>query len=595
MALDTATTGVFLQLGLLLFSAVILGKITRKMGMSSVLGYLLAGLILGPNMLGIVSSSEIQKYLSELGILLLLFYMGLEVSIKKFSKSGIHSLLISPVKSSIGFLLGFILGEVLGYPFVVSFALGAAFAVSSTAITAQLIIEKKWERDKESHIALGMQILEDIYSVFIIAYLLGATTGVPVGKLVLNSIIFAFILLAIGPRLSKRALTFFDKFVSKENFVVLATSLLLIVSYGASYIGMSPLIAAFFLGLILSETVHAKRLEMELSSLRNIFVMIFFTSLGIVYHVTFSQTTFLVAAIGLALLIIPVYAVNIAGSLGGLTPKSVAKIQVLMTPLGEFSLFFLSMLQMLDFSDPTVLKYFGISAEQASVVPALSSELLGAFYIIIFVTTMIAAHFSNRLDTLEKIVEKTIPGTIKKMAKVSRGVFKICGIQELLLKNPALTALFEKNVQKLLEYLAVIFAAAYLTGYAATEYPENAEVIFAVGMLIIFYPLYSIVRATYAGISRYVGTITSAPKNAQKHAARGIGYVFLSLVFFVAGVIMLAFAEGLGVVTLSVASTAFLATASALMGFGIYKTLKATEKIYKTITTTEKQKRDRAW
>ena len=179
--MEAATTDTFFQLGLLLFSAVILGKITKKLGLSSVLGYLLAGLVLGPNVLGVVSSSEIQKYLSELGILLLLFYMGLEVSIKRFSRSGIHSLMISPVKSSIGFLLGFLLGKALGFPFAVSFALGAAFAVSSTAITAQLIIEKGWEKDIEAHIALGMQILEDIYSVFIIAYLLGATTGVPVG------------------------------------------------------------------------------------------------------------------------------------------------------------------------------------------------------------------------------------------------------------------------------------------------------------------------------------------------------------------------------------------------------------------------------
>ena len=587
MAVDATTTKMFLQLGLLLFTAVILGKITKKLGLSSVLGYLLAGLFLGPNMLGVVSSSEIQKYLSELGILLLLFYMGLEVSIKKFSKSGIHSLLISPVKSSIGFLLGFLLGKMLGYPFVVSFALGAAFAVSSTAITAQLIIERGWEKDKESHIALGMQILEDIYSVFIIAYLLGATTGVSVGKLVLNSVIFAFVLLAIGPRISKKVLAFFDRFFSKENFVVLATSLLLIVSYGASYIGMSPLIAAFFLGLILSETVHAKRLEMELSTLRNMFVMIFFTSLGVVYHVTFTPTTFLIAIIGLILLIFPVYAVNIVGTLSGLTPRSIAKIQVLMTPLGEFSLFFLSMLQIIDFSDPTVLNYFGISADQASIIPKLSSELLGAFYIIIFVTTAAAAYFSGRLAVLEKLVEKTTPEIVKRMSEVTRKVLSMYGVQDVFLKNPALAALFEKKIQKLIEYLAAVFAAAYLTGYAATEYPESAPIIFAIGMLVIFYPLYAVVRATYAGISKYIGTITAAPKNAQKHAAKGMGYVFLSLVFFVTGVILLAFAEGFEIITLSVVSTAFIITACALMGLGIYETLRATEKIYKTLTTAE--------
>lgn len=582
MAVEAATTSMFFQLGLLLFSAVILGKITKRLGLSSVLGYLLAGLILGPNMLGVVSSSEIQKYLSELGMLLLLFYMGLEVSIKKFSKSGIHSLMISPVKSSVGFLLGFLLGKILGYPFAVSFALGAAFAVSSTAITAQLIIEKGWGRDRESHTALGMLILEDIYSVFIIAYLLGATAGISIGKLILNSVVFAFILLAIGPRVSKRVLAFFERFVSSENFAVLATSLLLIVSYGASYIGMSPLIAAFFLGMILSETVHAKRLEMELSSLRNLFVMIFFTSLGVAYHVSFSPTALIVAVAGLVLLRIPVYTVNIVGSLGGLTPKSIAKIHVLMTPIGEFSLFFISMLQMLDFSNPAVLEYFGMTAEQASIVPTLSSELLGAFYIIIFVTTMIAAYFSNRLEVLEKIVEKTTPRIVRMMAEVSRNVFKIYGAHDLLLKNPALTALFEKRVQRLVEYLAVIFAAAYLTGYAATKYPESAGIIFAVGVLVIFYPLYSIVRATYAGIIKYVEAVIGAPRNAQKHAARGIGYVFLSLIFFVAGAVMLAFAEGFGIVTLFVTSIVFLATALILMGTGIYRILKATGVLPKT-------------
>lgn len=577
MTVDAATTSMFFQLGLLLFSAVILGKITKRLGLSSVLGYLLAGLILGPNVLGVVSSSEIQRYLSELGILLLLFYMGLEVSIKRFSRSGIHSLMISPVKSSIGFLLGFMLGKVLGYPFVVSFALGAALAVSSTAITAHLIMEKGWGRDRESHIALGMQILEDIYSVFIIAYLLGAVTGVSIGKLILNSVVFVFVLLAIGPRISKRVLAFFERFVSKENFAVLITSLLLIVSYGAGYVGMSPPIVAFFLGMILSETVQAKRLEVELRSLRNLFVMILFTSLGAVYHVVFSPTAFIMAAVGLALLMIPVYSVNVVGALGGLTPRSIAKIQVLMTPLGEFSLFFLSMLQMLDFSNPAVLEYFGMTADEARLVPKLSSELLGAFYIMIFATTMIAAYFSNRLDVLEKIVEKTTPRIAKRMAEVSRSVFRVYGAHDMLLRNPALAALFEKRIQRLVEYLAVIFAAAYLTGYAATEYPESAGVILAVGMLVIFYPLYSIVRATYAGIGRYVEAMTSTPESARKHATRGIGYMFLSLIFFVSGAIMLAFAGGFGIVTLLIASVAFLAAAFALLGAGIYKTLKATE------------------
>ncbi len=566
----------FFQFGLLIFFSLLLGSFVSYFGIPSVIGYLLAGIAMGPQGLGIVTDQTLIGYLSELGVLLLLFYMGLEISMKKFSRAGAYAIFLSPVKSGVGFALGFLALKALGFPNIVAFTFGAALAVSSTAIISQIILEKHWQDALEAQVAMAMLILEDIFSVFVIGYLLGAEGGVSVSKILLNSVVVLFILFAIGTRLSRKILRFFTKYGKPDYFSLYAFAVLLIFAYGVSYIGMSPLLGAFFAGMILSETVHAKRIEEELSGFRKLFVVIFFTALGLKYSVSFGSVAIQLFFIGLAIMIVQRVVLFIFGPAFGLEPSKSAKLAVLMLPLGEFSLFTAAAIQSIDFSDPAVLKYFGLTASQAASIPSLASELMGATLLLIVVSTALAGVVFRREEAVERALLRMIPESVYGLLQRLSPYFRIFPSVQKTATSPRFALLVERKTQRIIEYIMVIIAISYLMGYAASEYPHLALPIYVFGYLLAAIPLAGIVLAFYAITVRYAEEFTRYSgfrRDFSRSLARGMAYFFVGILLFIFAVVSLAVAEGLNVLTFRLFAILMVATSVALAGFGVYRML----------------------
>ncbi len=545
-------------------------------GIPAVVGYLAAGIALGPQGIGIVTDQTLIGYLSELGALLLLFYMGLEISMKKFGQAGAYALFLSPIKSGVGFALGFLVAKLFGLPTLVAFAFGAALAVSSTAIISHIILEKHLQSALESNIAMAMLILEDIFSVFVIGYLLGAEGGVSIGKILLNSFVVLFILFAIGTRLSKRILRFVQRFGKPEHFSLYAFALLLIFAYGVSYVGMSPLLGAFFAGMLLSETVHAKRIEEELAGFRKLFVIIFFTALGLRYTISFGSLAVKLFIAGLVITLLQRLILFIFGPFFGLEPSKSARLSILMFPLGEFSLFTASALQGLDYSNPHVLEYFGLTPEQAALVPAMSAELMGAIFALIIVSTVITGIIFKREEQIEETLMRMIPESVFSFAHRLSPYFRILPNVQRSATSPAFAILVEKKTQRIIEYIMVVVAISYLMGYAASEYPNMALPIYVAGYLLAVVPLAGIVRATYAIMTRYAEEFTSSsgfPPPVKRALARDIGYIFVGIIVFVLSFIALAAAEALNVLTFRLFSILLLVTSIGLAGYGVYALL----------------------
>ncbi len=566
----------FFQLGLLIFISLLLGSMVSAIGIPSVIGYLVTGIALGPQGFGIVTDQTLINYLSELGVLLLLFYMGLEISMKKFSRAGAYAIFLSPIKSGVGFALGFLAAKMLGLPSVVAFAFGAALAVSSTAIISQIILEKHWQDALEAQISMAMLILEDIFSVFVIGYLLGAEGGVSVGKILLNSFIVLFILFAIGHRLSKRLLHFITKYGKPEYFSLYAFAILLLFAYGVSYIGMSPLLGAFFAGMILSETVHAKRIEEELAGFRKLFVVIFFTALGLKYSISFGPLAVKLFLIGLGITLIQRLLLFLFGPFFGLEPSRSAKLAVLMFPLGEFSLFTAAALQAIDVSNPHVLEYFGITSEQAAMIPAASAELMGATFALIVVSTALSGLIFKREESIERALVRLIPKGMISFAQRFSPYFRIFPHVQQRATSPAFAILVEKKTQRIIEYTMVVIAISYLMGYAATEYPHMALPIYIAGYLLAVSPLAGIVMAFYAIMTKYAEEFTSSSGfrlDFKRNLARGMAYIFVGVLLFVFSLISLAVAEGLNVLTFRLFSILLVATSVGLAVYGVYRLL----------------------
>jgi len=566
----------FFQFGLLIFISLLLGSIVSSIGIPSVIGYLIAGIALGPQGLGLVTDQTLINYLSELGVLLLLFYMGLEINMKKFSRAGAYAIFLSPIKSGIGFALGFLAAKAMGLPSVVAFAFGAALAVSSTAIISQIILERHWQDALEAQIAMAMLILEDIFSVFVIGYLLGAEGGVSVGKILLNSFIVLFVLFAIGNRLSKRLLRLIRRYGKPDYFSLYAFALLLIFAYGVSYIGMSPLLGAFFAGMLLSETVHAKRIEEELAGFRKLFVVIFFTALGLKYSISFGPLAVKLFFVGLFITLVQRLLLFIFGPFFGLEPTRSAKLAILMFPLGEFSLFTAAALQALDFSNPHVLEYFGLSPQEAAMVPHASAELMGATFALIVVTTALSGIIFRREEAIESLLLRMIPKSLLDLTHRLTPYFRLFPAVQRRTTSPSFALLVEKKTQRIIEYIMVIIAISYLMGYAATQYPHMAFIIYLVGYLLAASPLAGIVMAFYAIMTKYAQEFTSFSgfrRDFNRTLARGMAYIFVGILLFVFSLISLALAEGLNVLTFRLFSILLIATSVGLAAYGVYRLL----------------------
>ena len=534
----------------------------------------MAGLGLGPYGMSIVTDKVLINYLSELGVFLLLFYMGLEISLKKFSKAGTYALFLAPIKIGIGFALGFLVMKALGLPSMVGIVFGAALAVSSTAIISQIIIENHWQEALESQVALAMLILEDIFSVFVIGYILGAQGDVSVGKIILNSAVVLFILFAIGNRLSRRLLDAIERFGKPEHFTLYAFALLLIFAYGVSYLGMSPLLGAFFAGMILSETANAKKIEDELSSLRKLFVIIFFTSLGLKYQISFGPMAWILAGIGLVVFLIQRIVLLITAPFFGVPPKKSAKLSLLLLPAGEFALFMAAAIQKIPLNDPATLEYFHITTAQATQIIALAPDIMGATFILIIVTTILAGVLLRRGDELAEDMVRYIPSWLLQLSERLKPYISAMSAAQ---KGIVGTKTIEKKTERIVEYTLVLIAIAYITGYAMTEYPAHGLQIAIFGFALAAYPLASITMATYAIMYHYAEEITrysTLPGELSRGIAKNLAYVMVGITTFLIGLFSLAVGQGLSVVTFWAVAALLLTASVGLAAYGIVQMLR---------------------
>ncbi len=291
-------------------------------GFPPVAGYVIGGLLL--SLLGFHSS--LVDVLAELGVLLLLFYAGLEVSWRRIASP--TALFVSLVKSATGFGLAFLLGRLLGLDLMSSIVLGASASISSTAVALTRI---KNFASREGSLLLSILILEDIYSVLFLSFLTSSSLSHP--------LLMLFLFLGIARYLSPYLRTFLAK-SPVSSLSIYSLGLLIIFSYITSLLGLSPTLGAFFAGLLISESALSSRIGRELDGLRKLLSLIFFTSMGIVGRPLLTPRTFLLAIILTLSQLVASFVGSLASRLVGLGVLGSSRMFSLMLPLGEFSVYF---------------------------------------------------------------------------------------------------------------------------------------------------------------------------------------------------------------------------------------------------------------
>ncbi len=252
---------------------------------------ILLGILTGPYAphgswydLRLVEGGGITDLLGRLGVLLLLFYMGLEFSASRIVKKGRAFLLSGVLYVALNFARGIILGWFLFRSWPEALAVAGITAVSSSAVVSRLLVELRRTANPETEFILGILVLEDtfiaVYLSLLSGFLLGRGGSLLGGALGgLAAACFIFGLLFLGKRLG----SLFERLLnirSGEPFLVLSFTLLLAMSYTAERIHVSEAVGALLMGLVLAETSHVKRLVQAIAPLRDLFGAVFFFSFG---------------------------------------------------------------------------------------------------------------------------------------------------------------------------------------------------------------------------------------------------------------------------------------------------------------------------
>ncbi|MEA3198646.1 MAG: monovalent cation:H+ antiporter-2, family [Thermoplasmata archaeon] len=309
-----------------------------------VLGYLLGGVLVGPNTLGLIKDAESIHGLSDLGIIFLMFAVGLEFDLKKLRKVGASAAIAAALEVSAMLAIGYYLGTfVLGWNQMDSIFLGAVMSISSTTIIVKILTEMGKVKEEHAEVAFGILIIEDILAVVIVALLTAmGTTGTfqvdIIPSVIGGVILFVFVFVAVGLVLVPRLIDVVSKFHVEEVLVITVVGLAFGAALLAQNVGFSLALGAFLIGAIIAESKAVRRVEHKIVPIRDLFTAMFFVAVGMLIDprmlLAYWQPILVIAV---ATVIGKVVAVTIATYLVGYDGRTAVKTGTALGQIGEFS------------------------------------------------------------------------------------------------------------------------------------------------------------------------------------------------------------------------------------------------------------------
>jgi monovalent cation:H+ antiporter-2, CPA2 family len=284
--------GVAADIVIIVVAALIGALIAQKIRQPLILGYILAGVIVGPYTGG-VTISDIDKIelLAEIGVALLLFALGLEFSISKLKPVRNIALFGTPIQILLTIGLGFYLGKYLGWSTVSSLWLGAFISLSSTMVTLKTLMSRGLVGTLSSRVMIGMLIVQDLAVIpmmIVLPQLSNPEAGLPLLAIaVIKSGIFLVLMIYLGRKILPWLLERVAQWNSRELFILSITAIGLGVGYATYLFGLSFAFGAFVAGMVLSESDYSYQALSDIIPLRDIFGLLFFTSVGMLLDPVF--------------------------------------------------------------------------------------------------------------------------------------------------------------------------------------------------------------------------------------------------------------------------------------------------------------------
>lgn len=335
------------NLALVLCVAAVTTVVFQRLRQPVVLGYVMAGLVVGPHFpMPLFADRGIIETLSELGVILVMFSLGLEFSLRKLLRRGLGIAAVAAMEVSVMMWMGFLTGRLFGWSPAEALLTAAAVSISSTTIIAKTFEEQKVDpRIKE--VVFGVLIFEDLIAILMLATLPTVVSGQSrsvddtVGTLALTTgklVAFLIVLLIVGMLVVPRLMRFVVKLGRSETTLVASVGLCFAMALLVQSFGYSVALGAFLAGSLVAESGAGQRVERLVLPLRDVFAAIFFVSVGMLIDpalVTANWAAVLVLT--LVVLIGKLVAVSAAGFFAGNGLPTAVQSGMSMAQIGEFS------------------------------------------------------------------------------------------------------------------------------------------------------------------------------------------------------------------------------------------------------------------
>ena len=336
-------TTFLLDIGIAVAAALLVSLVFYRLRLPMIVGQLVAGMVVGPYGLGLIEDTTAIDFLATLGIILLLFVVGLELDPRELGHVGSRALMLATVEFLVAFSVGVLSAFAAGWGLVTALFLGSVLGLSSTAIVAKLMLDRTPQRDDNFTALMMVLVVEDVTAVLLLFLVPEFASG---GRLDLSGLMLtigkaAFLFLAsfgfgryLGPRLINK--------VSQYELEIGEIAFLLALSFGflfgvlSDYLGFSPAVGALLVGFFLP-VKHSRYVKEKILPLKDAFIVFFFLSMGMLINVS--------AAFSLGLPLVIILTGAVASKLaGGYLGSRFARtgqpllIGALLIPRGEFSL-----------------------------------------------------------------------------------------------------------------------------------------------------------------------------------------------------------------------------------------------------------------
>ena len=350
------SANLFQDLAVVMMVAGLVTVLFRRFRQPVVLGYIIAGVIIGPHTppFPLIRDEGTVHTLAELGVILLMFSLGLEFSLKKLRKVGGTAFIAASVIILTMVWVGYQIGQAFGWSSMDSLFLGAMLSISSTTIIVKALAELGKSKEPFAQLIFGILIIEDILAIAMIALLSGiAMTGSlslgEVGRTLGRLSIFLVATLVVGLIVIPRLLAYVARFRSHETLLVTVLGLCFGLSLLALKLGYSVALGAFLIGAVIAESREIHRIEALIEPVRDMFSAVFFVAIGLMIDpVLLAQYWKPILVISLAVMVGQVASCTFGTFLSGHDTRTSLRVGMGLAQIGEFSFIIASLGQNLN-------------------------------------------------------------------------------------------------------------------------------------------------------------------------------------------------------------------------------------------------------